>query len=78
VGVLDRGGLAVGDRPAGVLQAPADVGVAAGAQSLLEAAQLLERGAADQQVGGDAVGQVGVAHVRGLAQVAARARVASH
>ena len=68
VAVLDARAAAQLEPPARLLQPPAEVGVLGGADALVEAAELLERGAADEQVGGDGARQVRVAQMRLLAR----------
>ncbi len=66
--VLDARAGAELEPPPGLLQAPAEVGVLGRAHPLVEAADLLERGAADQQVGRDGPREVRMGEVRLLAE----------
>ena len=52
------------EAPAGVLEAPGEVGVLGGADPLLKAADGVEGGAADEQVGGGDAGTERVGEVR--------------
>jgi hypothetical protein len=77
VAVLDAGHGAGVEPPAGLLKAPAEVGVLGGAEPLVEASQLLEGGAADQEVGGGGAWAVGVGEVGFMVQEAPGRPVAS-
>ncbi len=75
--MLDRRGTAQLELPTGLLQPPAEVGVLGGPNALVEAADLLERGTPDEQVGRHRAGPVGMAQVRLLGEEVAGRAVAS-
>jgi hypothetical protein len=76
--VADRGVLAVADRPARVLDAPAEIGVTARPDAVREAAHLLPGSPAHEQVGGDPEGLVAISQMHVLLVVTARHGIASH
>ena len=56
--------------PPGLLETPAEVGVLGRAHALVEASDLLERGAAHHQVGGDGAGAIRMGEMGLLAEEA--------